>query len=100
MGKSVFSIISFKTGIIYFPVALGSPGPLDKNIPLGLYSIISLKDVVAGTTFISQPKSDNDRSIFLLIPKSIAIIFLFFLNYYIYLDLTSDLVSICRFLYK
>ena len=41
MGKSVFSIISFKTGIIYFPVALGSPGPLDKNIPLGLYSIIS-----------------------------------------------------------
>ena len=84
MGNSVFSIISFKTGIIYFPVALGSPGPLDKNIPLGLYSIICLKDVVAGTTFISQPKSDSDRRIFLLIPKSIAIIFLFFFGIIIF----------------
>ena len=77
MGNCVFSIISFKTGIIYFPVSLGSPGPLDKNMPLGLYSIICLKGVVAGTTFISQPRLDNERNIFFLTPKSIATTFLF-----------------------
>ena len=33
-GKS-FLINSFIIGIAYFPVAAGSPGPLDKKIPSG-----------------------------------------------------------------
>ena len=33
-GKS-FLINSLMIGIAYFPVAAGSPGPLDKKIPLG-----------------------------------------------------------------
>ena len=39
-------------GIAYFPVALGSPGPLDKKMPSGLYPSISFDLVSAGTTII------------------------------------------------
>ena len=53
MGKfflNSFSIIS----IAYFPVAAGSPGPLDKNIPFGFKLNISSADVLQETTVTLQ----------------------------------------------
>ena len=40
-------------GNAYFPVALGSPGPLDRKIPSGLNSSIFFDPVFAGTIVIS-----------------------------------------------
>ena len=37
-------------GIAYFPVAAGSPGPLDKNIPFGLSAKIFSAGVLHDTT--------------------------------------------------
>ena len=49
-----FFIKSLITGIAYFPVAAGSPGPFDKNIPCGLCFRISLADKLHDTTSTSQ----------------------------------------------
>ena len=40
-------------GIAYFPVAAGSPGPFDKNIPSGLRLKISLAIVLHDTNILS-----------------------------------------------
>ena len=55
-------------GIAYLPVAAGSPGPFDKKIPSGFSFKISLLEVLAGTIFISQFKSEKHLKIFFLIP--------------------------------
>ena len=56
------------TGIAYLPVAAGSPGPFDKNIPSGPSSKIFWLEVLAGTIFTLQCKSDRHLKIFFLIP--------------------------------
>ena len=55
-------------GIAYFPVAAGSPGPLDKNIPLGLSLRILSALVLHGTIVTLQLKSEKYLKIFFLIP--------------------------------
>ena len=54
--------------IAYFPVAAGSPGPFDKNIPFGLRSKIFSADVLHETTVTLQLKSEKYLKIFFLIP--------------------------------
>ena len=51
-------------GTAYLPVALGSPGPLDKKTPSGSILMISCASVEAGTTTISQLKFDKEFRIF------------------------------------
>ena len=58
------SIIS----IAYFPVAAGSPGPLDKNIPCGLSFNIVFAEVLQETTVTLHLKSEKYLKIFFLIP--------------------------------
>ena len=50
-----FFKISFIVGIVNFPVALGSPGPLLKKTPFGFNLKMSLAWAVAGTTVTLQP---------------------------------------------
>ena len=52
----------------YFPVAAGSPGPLDKNIPLGFNFKISIELVLHETIVTLQLKSEKYLKIFFLIP--------------------------------
>ena len=52
----------------YFPVAAGSPGPLDKNIPSGFNSKIFLALVLQETMLTLQLKSEKYLKIFFLIP--------------------------------
>ena len=47
--------------IAYFPVAAGSPGPLDKNTPCGFSFKISAALVLQETTVTWQLKSENDE---------------------------------------
>jgi len=55
-------------GTAYFPVAFGSPGPLDKKIPCGLSFIISIALVEAGTTIMSVSNFDNEFNMLFLMP--------------------------------
>ena len=65
--KGKFLLInSLIIGIAYFPVAAGSPGPLDKNIPLGFNFIISLALVLQETTVTLHLKSEKYLKIFFL----------------------------------
>jgi len=50
------------------PVAAGSPGPLDKNIPFGLRAKILSEGVLHETTVTLQLKSEKYLKIFFLIP--------------------------------
>ena len=52
----------------YLPVAAGSPGPLDKNIPLGLSFNISSEFVLQLTTITSHEKLEKYLRIFVLMP--------------------------------
>ena len=54
--------------IAYFPVAAGSPGPLDKNIPCGLRVKIFSAVVLQETTVTLQLKSEKYLKIFFFIP--------------------------------
>ena len=54
-------------GIAYLPVAAGSPGPFDKKIPSGFSFKIFWHEVLAGTIFTSQCKSEKHLKIFFLI---------------------------------
>ena len=54
--------------IAYFPVAAGSPGPFDKNIPFGFRLKIFSADVLQCTTVTLQLKSEKYLKIFFLIP--------------------------------
>ena len=54
--------------IAYFPVAAGSPGPLDKNIPCGLRVKIFSAGVLQETTVTLQLKSEKYLKIFFFIP--------------------------------
>ena len=54
--------------IAYFPVAAGSPGPLDKNIPRGLRVKIFSAGVLQETTVTLQLKSEKYLKIFFFIP--------------------------------
>ena len=54
--------------IAYFPVAAGSPGPLDKKIPFGFNLRISLALVLQETTVTLQLRSEKYLKIFFLIP--------------------------------
>ena len=67
IGNLLF-ISCFIIGIAYLPVAAGSPGPFDKNIPSGFSSKIFWPEVLAGTIFTLQFKSDRHLKIFFLIP--------------------------------
>ena len=58
----------FIIGIAYFPVAAGSPGPLDKNIPSGFNSKISLALVLHETIVTLQLKSEKYLRMFFFIP--------------------------------
>ena len=55
-------------GIAYFPVAAGSPGPFDKNIPFGFSFRISFVLDLHGTIVTLQLKSEKYLKIFFLIP--------------------------------
>ena len=48
----------------YFPVAAGSPGPFDKNIPLGFSLKISSALVLHGTIVTLHLKSEKYLKIF------------------------------------
>ena len=54
--------------IAYFPVAAGSPGPFDKNIPFGFKAKIFWALVLQETTVTLQLKSEKYLKIFFLIP--------------------------------
>mgnify|MGYP003687521863 CR=1 FL=1 len=54
--------------IAYFPVAAGSPGPLDKNTPFGLSTKILSAEVLQETTVTLQLKSEKYLKIFFFIP--------------------------------
>ena len=58
----------FIVGIAYFPVAAGSPGPLDKNIPSSFNSKISLALVLHETIVTLQLKSEKYLRMFFFIP--------------------------------
>ena len=57
-GNPLF-IISFIIFTAYFPVAAGSPGPLDKKTPLGLIFRISSTVVWQGTIVTSHEKFEK-----------------------------------------
>ena len=63
----------------YFPVAAGSPGPLDKNIPFGLSDRILSADVLQETTVILQLKSEKYLKIFFLFHNRLQ---LYEMNFY------------------
>ena len=51
----MFDLINFLiTGIAYFPVAAGSPGPFERKIPWGFSFNISSAVVLQLITFTSQ----------------------------------------------
>ena len=52
----------------YFPVAAGSPGPSERNIPFGLRARIFSVEVLQGTTVTLQLKSEKYLNIFFYIP--------------------------------
>jgi hypothetical protein len=54
--------------IAYFPVAAGSPGPLDKKIPSGLRVKILSAEVLHEITVTLQLKSEKYLKIFFFIP--------------------------------
>ena len=59
----MFDLINFFIiGIAYFPVAAGSPGPLDKKIPSGVSFIIFSAGQFAGTTVTEQLISEKHLS--------------------------------------
>ena len=66
--RKIFFINSFIIGIAYLPVAAGSPGPLDKKIPLGFNFIISKALVLHETTVTLQLKSAKYLNIFFFTP--------------------------------
>ena len=55
-------------GIAYFPVAAGSPGPLDRKIPFGFNLIIFEADVLQETTVTLQLKSEKYLKMFFFTP--------------------------------
>ena len=57
-------------GTAYSPVAAGSPGPLDRNTPSGLWPSTSLAVAEAGTTVTLQSRSARQRRMLRLAPKS------------------------------
>jgi len=61
-------INSLSISIAYFPVAAGSPGPLDKNIPFGLRFKIFSAEVLQETTVTLHLKSEKYLKIFFFIP--------------------------------
>ncbi len=61
---------SFIVGRITFIVASGSPGPLDKKIPFGLFSRIFSIELEAGKIVDSKFNSFKFLKILCLIPKS------------------------------
>ena len=63
IGK-FFLIKSLIILIAYLPVAAGSPGPLDKNIPFGLRAKILSEGVLHETTVTLQLKSEKYLKIF------------------------------------
>ena len=63
-----FFIRSLTILIAYFPVAAGSPGPLDKKTPLGLREKIFSAGVLHETTVTLQLKSEKYLRIFFFIP--------------------------------
>ena len=67
IGK-FFLIKSLIILIAYFPVAAGSPGPLDKNTPFGLSAKILSAEVLQETTVTLQLKSEKYLKMFFLIP--------------------------------
>ena len=56
------------TGTEYSPVAAGSPGPFDRNIPSGLWESIVSKVEFAGSTVTSHPEFVRQRRILRLAP--------------------------------
>jgi len=54
--------------IAYFPVAAGSPGPFDKNMPCGFRAKIFSEVVLQETTVTLQLKSEKYLKIFFFIP--------------------------------
>jgi len=52
-------INSLIISIAYFPVAAGSPGPLDKKIPFGFNFSMSLALALHETTVTLQLRSEN-----------------------------------------
>ena len=54
--------------IAYFPVAAGSPGPFDKNIPFGFRDNILSDEVLHDTTVTLQLKLEKYLKIFFFIP--------------------------------
>ena len=67
IGK-FFLIKSLIILIAYFPVAAGSPGPLDKNTPFGLSAKILSAEVLQETTVTLQLKSEKYLKMFFFIP--------------------------------
>ena len=53
---------------MYFPVAAGSPGPLDIKIPSGFYSNMPFALVLHETTVTLQLRFEKHLRIFFLIP--------------------------------
>ncbi len=67
IGK-LFLINSWIIDTAYFPVAAGSPGPFDKNIPSG-FSLSILNAFVLHETIVTlHLKSEKYLKIFFLIP--------------------------------
>ena len=64
----MFFISSLIIAIEYFPVAAGSPGPLDKKIPFGFKLSIFFAVVLQETTVTLQLKSEKYLNIFFFIP--------------------------------
>ena len=75
-------------GIAYFPVAAGSPGPLDKKMPCGFNFNIFSALVLHGTTVTLQLKSEKYlKYIFFyhnLLPQHEKIFLYFFQNLYFF----------------
>ena len=73
----------------------GSPGPLEKNTPWGLFSRTSFKDDREGKTIISHPWETNLFKIDFFIPKSIATIFNL-LKFFECLENCKNYLSFCK----
>ena len=61
-----------RSSSIWDVVAAGSPGPLEKNSPSGDTASTSSSVAVAGSTWVSMPRSAIIRGVFALIPRSSA----------------------------
>ena len=67
IGK-LFFINALIISIEYFPVAAGSPGPFERNMPFGLRAKIFSIVVLQETTVTLQLKSEKYLNIFFFIP--------------------------------